>query len=52
MKIHKALKVKNRLIGEVNKLREIVRRENSRRNDDPSTVNVPETIENLEMQEN
>lgn len=43
MNISKALKVKNRLVGEVNRLQEILRRENSRRNDNPSTVNV-ETI--------
>jgi len=40
MNIAKALKVKNRLIGEVTKLQEIVRRENSRRNDNTSKVDV------------
>ncbi len=48
MNISKALKVKNRLVGEVNRLQEILRRENSRRNDNPSTVNVEETASNLE----
>lgn len=48
MNISKALKVKNRLIGEVNRLQEIVKRENSRRSDNPSTVNVEETIGSLE----
>ncbi len=43
MNISKALKVKNRLIGEVNRLQEILKRENSRRNDNPSEVNVEET---------
>ena len=38
MKIHKALKVKNRLAGEVARLMEILKRENSRRSDDTSTV--------------
>ncbi len=43
MKITKALKVKNRLAGEVANLQEILKRENSRRNDNPSKVN-PETV--------
>lgn len=43
MNISKALKVKNRLIGEVNRLQEILKRENSRRSDNPSEVNVEET---------
>src|SRR3990167_3857988 len=38
MNIHKALKVKNRLIGEVTRLRDILKRENSRRSDSQSTV--------------
>ena len=42
MNISKALKVKNRMVGEINRLREIFRRENSRRNDNPSKVNVAE----------
>ena len=40
MKIHKALKVKNRLAGEVAALQEIFKRENSRRSDNPSQVDV------------
>ena len=48
MNISKALKVKNRLIGEVNRLQEIVRRENSRRDDNPSTVDVENAVLNLE----
>lgn len=43
MNISKALKVKNRLIGEVNRLQQILSRENSRRNDNPSEVNAEET---------
>jgi hypothetical protein len=40
MKIAKALKVKNRLTGELNKIREIWKRENSRRSDNISHVDV------------
>jgi uncharacterized protein Veg len=47
MNIAKALKVKNRLAGEVSKLQDIVRRENSRRNDNPSKVNVEESYSSL-----
>jgi len=47
MNIAKALKVKNRLVGEVAKLQEIVRRENSRRNDNTSKVDVAKTVETL-----
>ncbi len=42
MKIHKALKVKNRLAGEVSNLQVIFCRENSRRSDNPSKVDVAE----------
>ena len=38
MNIAKALKVKNRLAGELKKLQEVYSRENSRRNDSVSTV--------------
>jgi peptidoglycan hydrolase CwlO-like protein len=48
MNISKALKVKNRLVGEVNRLQELVKRENSRRNDNTSSVNVEETVSQLE----
>lgn len=48
MNISKALKVKNRLIGEVNRLQELIKRENSRRNDNSSLVNVGETVSQLE----
>ena len=42
MNIHKSLKVKNRLVGELARLRSILQRENSRRNDNLSTVNCSE----------
>ncbi len=38
MTLVKALKVKKRLAGEIANLQEIFKRENSRRNDNPSTV--------------
>lgn len=40
MKLAQALKQKNRLVGEINKLRLLIARENSRRNDNTSTVSV------------
>lgn len=40
MNIAKALKVKNRLIGKIAKQKEVIHKENSRRNDNTSTVNV------------
>lgn len=40
MNIAKALKVKNRLAGDLSKLQEVARRENSRRNDNPSQIDV------------
>ena len=42
MKLNQALKVKNRLAGEVARFNQILHRENSRRNDNPSTVNREE----------
>lgn len=47
MKIAKALKVKNRLAGEIAGLEGIIRRENSRRDDNPSQVNVQEQLQKL-----
>lgn len=47
MKISKALKVKNRLAGEVAALQDIFKRENSRRNDNPSKVDCAEVANNL-----
>ena len=38
MKLSKALKVKNRVAGELSSLQDIYRRENSRREDNPSKV--------------
>lgn len=40
MNIAKALKVKNRLVGEIARLKEIIKRENSRREDNVSKVDV------------
>ncbi len=48
MKIHKALKVKNRLAGEVANLQEVFKRENSRRSDNPSEVQRSELKEKLD----
>lgn len=45
MNIAKALKVKNRLAGEVSRLQDIFRRENSRRNDNISTIDRPKAYE-------
>lgn len=47
MNIAKALKVKNRLVGELNNLQQIFNRENSRRNDNPSTVDVEEVYRKI-----
>jgi hypothetical protein len=47
MKLHKALKVKNRLVGEIKKLQEIICRENSRRSDNTSKIDVKEKLEEL-----
>lgn len=49
MNISKALKVKNRLAGEVTRLQEIFKRENSRRNDNPSQIDVAKIYVELEM---
>lgn len=43
MKLSKALKVKNRLVGELNRLNGILRRENARRSDSVSKVDRQET---------
>lgn len=47
MKIHKALKVKNRLAGEVAQLQQIFNRENSRRNDNPSKIDPATVLRDL-----
>ena len=47
MNIAKALKVKNRLAGEVTRLQELFRRENSRRSDNLSTVDVGQVEKDL-----
>jgi hypothetical protein len=47
MNIAKALKVKNRLTGQIAKQYEIIKRENSRRNDNTSTVNVEAEVAKL-----
>ncbi len=47
MNISKALKVKNRLVGEVNRLKDIIRRENSRRDDNTSKIDVSLVVEEL-----
>ena len=44
MNISKALKEKNRLVGQLNKLKVIIQRENSRRNDNVSQVDFEKTI--------
>lgn len=48
MKIHKALKVKNRLAGELARLQEIFKRENSRRCDNPSTVDREKVFQDIQ----
>lgn len=47
MNISKALKIKNRLVGEVNRLQELIRRENSRRNDNLSKIDPKSVFEEL-----
>ena len=47
MKLNKALKVKNRLIGELGRVRQLIRSENSRRSDSVSTFDLPELQEKL-----
>lgn len=49
MNISKALKVKNRLVGEIARLKQVLQRENSRRDDNVSTVDRDKThVEVLE----
>jgi hypothetical protein len=45
MNISKALKVKNRLVGELGRLQDIFKRENSRRNDNVSEVDPAKAYE-------
>ncbi len=45
--ISKALKIKNRIAGDLAKLQEVVRRENSRRNDNPSTIDVKAVLDEV-----
>ena len=47
LKLHTALKLKNRLAGEMTRLQQIVRRENSRRNDNPSKVKTGDVFAEL-----
>lgn len=47
MKLHQALKLKNRLAGEISTLQETLRRENSRRSDNPSKIDPKEIEEKL-----
>lgn len=47
MNISKALKAKNRIAGEISKLQDILRRENSKRNDNPSSVDVNQVFIDL-----
>jgi hypothetical protein len=47
--LSQALKVKNRLVGEIAKLRRIITRENSRRSDNPSKVDVAAKIDELNV---
>ena len=48
MNIAKALKIKNRLVGELNNLQQIFNRENSRRSDNASTVNASEVYQKID----
>jgi len=52
MKLNKALKVKNRLIGELNRTRQLIRTENSRRSDSVSKFDLSELQGNLIKLEN
>lgn len=47
MNIAKALKVKNRLVGELNRLQEIFKRENSKRDDNPSQVKAEDAYNDV-----
>lgn len=49
MKLHKALKVKNRLVGEVTRLKNILARENSYRSDNISTTNHSQVESELNL---
>ena len=48
MKLAKALKEKNRVVGDINRLQELLRRENSRETKSTSTVNVEKVWEDLQ----
>lgn len=48
LKLHSALKLKNRIAGEIARLQNIVKRENSRRDDSTSQVNVADTLNFIE----
>ena len=52
MKLNKALKVKNRLIGELNRTRQLIRTENSRISDSVSKFDLSELQGNLIKLEN
>lgn len=47
MNISKALKVKNRLVGELNRLQDIFKRENSKRNDNVSQVDAEKAYQDV-----
>lgn len=47
MKLHKALKIKNRLAGEVTRLSQLLQRENSKRSDNTSQVNAADVFNDL-----
>ena len=47
MNISKSLKVKNRIINELTKLQEVAKRENSRRSDNPSQVDIANVFSRL-----
>lgn len=52
MKLAKALKEKNRLVGEINRLKELIQRENSRNVKSKSTVDVGKLWEELDATSN
>lgn len=47
MKLSQALKVKNRLAGEISRLQQVLQRENARRSDNVSTANRPEVYSKI-----
>lgn len=47
MKLSQALKIKNRLAGEISRLQQILQRENARRSDSVSTVDRSEVYEKI-----